>query len=81
MATLGPVSCVYADTTVSGSPQTIRGLGTTTFPTSTKSPEAQSAFVRGLLLLHLFEYADAADAFISAQKLDPAFAMAYWGKL
>ncbi len=61
-------------------PQTIPGLGTTTFPTSASSPEAQAAFMRGLLLLHLFEYPDAAQAFSSAQKLDPAFSMAYWGE-
>ncbi len=61
-------------------PQTIPGLGTTTFPTSTSSPEAETAFMRGLLLLHLFEYPDAAQAFSSAQKLDPAFSMAYWGE-
>jgi tetratricopeptide (TPR) repeat protein len=61
-------------------PQTIPGLGTTTFATSTKSPEAQAAFMRGFLLLHLFEYESAAASFISAEKLDPAFAMAYWGE-
>lgn len=66
--------------TPSSTPQTIPGLGTTTFATSTKSPEAQAAFMRGFLLLHLFEYESAAAAFISAEKLDPTFAMAYWGE-
>ena len=61
-------------------PQTIHGLGTTTFATTTKSPEAQAAFLRGLLLLHLFEYGQAAEAFVAAEKLDPGFAMAYWGE-
>ncbi len=60
--------------------QTIVGLGTVNFPTSEKSPAAQTAFVRGLLLLHLFEYPDAAKAFQQAEKLDPDFAMAYWGE-
>ena len=60
--------------------QTITGLGTLSFATSTQSPEAQTAFIRGLLLLHLFEYSQAADAFISAEKLDPGYAMAYWGE-
>ena len=41
------------------SPQTIAGLGTATFPTSTHFPEAQTEFIRGLLLLHTFEYDDA----------------------
>ncbi|HKO57263.1 MAG TPA: hypothetical protein VJ276_15410 [Thermoanaerobaculia bacterium] len=42
--------------------------------------EAQPAFLRGLALLHNFEYADAAEAFREAQKIDPSFAMAYWGE-
>lgn len=61
-------------------PQTVEGLGTISFPTSTKSADAQSAFVRGLLLLHLFEYEDAAKSFRQAEKIDPGFAMAYWGE-
>jgi tetratricopeptide (TPR) repeat protein len=42
--------------------------------------EAQQPFLHGLALLHDFEYADAAEAFRSAQKIDPSFAMAYWGE-
>ena len=60
--------------------QTIPGLGTASFATSTRSADAQTAFLRGLLLLHLFQYAESADAFVAAQKLDPGFAMAYWGE-
>ena len=60
--------------------QTIAGLGTLTFPTSAKSDAAQTAFLRGLLLLHLFEYPTAAKAFRQAEKLQPDFAMAYWGE-
>ncbi len=60
--------------------QTIPGLGTATFPTSTHSAAAQSDFMRGLLLLHLFEYSDAAKSFVAAEKIDPGFAMAYWGE-
>lgn len=41
---------------------------------------AQPAFLRGLALLHNFEYGDAATAFRDAQQRDPAFAMAYWGE-
>ena len=76
-ASLLIATCAHATTPT---PQTIPGLGTTTFATSTKSPEAQAAFMRGFLLLHLFEYDSAAASFISAEKLDPAFAMAYWGE-
>ncbi len=54
-------------------------LGTLEFPNS-GSPEAQEPFIRGVLLLHSFEFQDAAEAFREAQKLDPDFALAYWGE-
>ena len=54
-------------------------LGTIDFPTS-GAPVAQAAFIRGVLLLHSFEYWDAAQAFREAERLDPAFALAYWGE-
>jgi tetratricopeptide (TPR) repeat protein len=60
--------------------ETVPGLGTATFPTSTHSAGAAHEFMRGLLLLHLFEYEDAASSFIAAEKADPGFAMAYWGE-
>jgi hypothetical protein len=54
-------------------------LGRIDFPTS-GSPAAQAHFLRGALLLHSFEYDDAADEFRAAQKLEPGFVMAYWGE-
>lgn len=54
-------------------------LGTVTFPNSGK-PAAQTSFLRGLALLHSFEYEDAGEAFREAQRTDPAFAVAYWGE-
>ncbi|HXH41267.1 MAG TPA: hypothetical protein VNN08_21750 [Thermoanaerobaculia bacterium] len=42
--------------------------------------EAQKPFLHGLALLHDFEYPDAAREFRDAQKIDPSFAMAYWGE-
>jgi tetratricopeptide (TPR) repeat protein len=54
-------------------------LGHIDFPTS-GAPEAQEYFIHGALLLHSFEYPDAAEAFREAQRLDPDFAMAYWGE-
>ena len=60
--------------------QGVPDLGRLSFPTSTTSAPAQTAFIRGALLLHLFEYDDAAKAFKQAQQLDPGFAMAYWGE-
>jgi tetratricopeptide (TPR) repeat protein len=53
-------------------------LGTLSFPTS-GDPAAQPDFIRGVLLLHSFEYADARAAFRVAQAKDPGYAMAYWG--
>jgi hypothetical protein len=44
------------------------------------APAAQEPFLRGLALLHDFEYADAAAEFHKAQAADPDFAMAYWGE-
>jgi len=47
---------------------------------ATGKAEAQPLFMKGVLLLHSFEYEDAAEAFQAAQKVDPDFAMAYWGE-
>ena len=58
---------------------TIESLGTLNFPNS-GAPEAQDAFIRGVLLLHSFEYEDAKESFLEAQTIDPDFAMAYWGE-
>ena len=41
---------------------------------------AQPYFMKGMLLLHNFEYQDAAQEFEMAQLLDPNFVMAYWGE-
>lgn len=46
----------------------------------TGSEEAVKHFEEGLLLLHSFEFDDAATAFIEAQKTDSTMAMAYWGE-
>ncbi|HEY8132792.1 MAG TPA: hypothetical protein VII12_12985, partial [Thermoanaerobaculia bacterium] len=54
-------------------------LGTIVFPNSGK-PEAQAAFLRGVLLMHNFAYPQAERAFVEAQKIDPKFALAYWGE-
>ena len=58
----------------------IPGLGALTFPTSATVPAAGQAFLRGVLLLHAFEYDDAAAAFREAERLEPGFALAYWGE-
>ena len=57
-----------------------RVLGQISFPTSSQVPEAQEAFIQGMLLLHLFEYPYAREEFLRAQQADPDLAMAYWGE-
>jgi hypothetical protein len=37
-------------------------------------------FIRGVLFLHSFEYDDAINAFREAERIDPGFALAYWGE-
>lgn len=54
-------------------------LGTVAFPNS-GADAAQESFLRGIALLHSFEYPDAVDAFREAQAEDPTFAAAYWGE-
>jgi tetratricopeptide (TPR) repeat protein len=44
------------------------------------APASQAPFLRGLGLLHNFEYSAAAAAFREAQTADPGFALAYWGE-
>jgi tetratricopeptide (TPR) repeat protein len=54
-------------------------LGDIRFPNS-GAAAAQPAFIQGVLLLHSFEFDDAAESFREAQRLDPGFALAYWGE-
>ena len=63
-------------TKLAGAP-TAGGLGTVYFPTS-GSAAAQSAFTRGITLIHSFEYAAAARAFRDAERADGRFALPYW---
>ncbi len=46
----------------------------------TGAPEAAKYFQEGLLLLHSFEFKDAAEKFLKAQEIDSTFVMAYWGE-
>ena len=61
------------------SPAKSQELGSIDFPTS-GSAAAQPHFIKGVLLMHSFEYEDAREAFVEAQKADPGFALAYWGE-
>ena len=52
---------------------------TITFPNS-GSAQAQPYFVAGIHALHSFWYQEAREKFLEAQRLDPAFGLAYWGE-
>lgn len=65
--------------TLGEAPLHAQGVGEVAFANS-GAAAAQPAFLRGLALLHNFEYEDAAASFQQAQKLDPGFATAYWGE-
>jgi tetratricopeptide (TPR) repeat protein len=54
-------------------------VGTISFPTS-GSAAAQPHFLRGVAILHSFGWKQAIAEFREAQKLQPDFAMAYWGE-
>ncbi len=54
-------------------------LGELNFPTS-GSAKAQEHFLQGVKYLHNFGFEDAAVAFQAASKIEPDFAMAYWGE-
>jgi tetratricopeptide (TPR) repeat protein len=54
-------------------------LGKVEFPTS-GSEKAQAYFLRGLGALHSFWYEEALEAFRESTKIEPDFAMGYWGE-
>jgi tetratricopeptide (TPR) repeat protein len=57
-----------------------KNIGTLGMPVTTASKEAQAYFNQGWLFTWGFNHAEAIRAFKQAQKLDPNFAMAYWGE-
>src|SRR5882672_12025390 len=80
-ATAGLKACATFAASPTGVAQPFRAasLGKITFPNS-GSASAQQPFIRGVLLLHSFEYDDAIESFRQAQRADPGFALAYWGE-
>ncbi len=58
----------------------LEDVGSISFPTSTTSAQAQQHFLRGVAILYSFGWKQAITEFQAAQKLDPGFAMAYWGE-
>ncbi|MDX2235368.1 MAG: hypothetical protein NW200_12795 [Hyphomonadaceae bacterium] len=63
-----------------GPPPLMAGIGATTMPVTTRTPEAQAYFDQGLRMLHGFNHAEAVRAFKEAQRRDPACAMCFWGE-
>ena len=57
----------------------LESVGNLRFETSA-SPEAQKHFLRGVAILHSFGWKQAIAEFQAAQKIDPDFALAYWGE-
>jgi tetratricopeptide (TPR) repeat protein len=57
----------------------LENVGSLSFPTS-GSAEAQQHFLRGVAILHSFGWKQAIEQFQAAQRLQPDFAMAYWGE-
>ncbi len=75
---------LFAATPLAAQPVTLSeydasAYGATEFANS-GAEAAQDAFLRGLLMLHSFEYEDAREAFQEARRIDPDFAMAAWGE-
>ncbi|MGE3275929.1 MAG: alpha/beta fold hydrolase [Vicinamibacterales bacterium] len=56
------------------------GLGTHHRPVTTTVPRAQAFFDQGLRLLYAFNFLEADRSFREAARLDPALAMASWGR-
>jgi hypothetical protein len=71
----GPFAPTSTKTEIPASEQ----LGHVSFPNSCKA-EAQPALLKGLALLHSFQYSESEAAFKAALDLDANCAMAQWGK-
>jgi tetratricopeptide (TPR) repeat protein len=69
-----------ADVQDPADPPLWEGLGTASMKITTSSTKAQAYFDQGLRLAYAFNHAESRRAFRSAQKLDPACAMCYWGE-
>lgn len=61
-------------------PKLLAGYGTTGFPISNATPEAQAFFDNGLTLAHAFAHKPSIAAMSEAARLDPDCAMCVWGE-
>lgn len=69
-----------AETATQQMPPLFEGLGTLTMPVTTTVPRAQAYFDQGLRWAYAFNHDEAARAFRTAQRLDPACALCAWGE-
>ena len=56
------------------------GWGRSTFPITTRSPQAQAYFTQGLGFAYGFNHAAAIASFREAQRIDPTCALCWWGE-
>lgn len=77
---VAPAMAQHPEGTVPKAAQELHpGLGSHHHHITTKSPEAQTYFDQGLILLYGFNHDEAARYFRRAAELDPEAAMPYWG--
>lgn len=79
LAALAVAALAPASTAGQAPAATSTPLGEVSFANSGNAA-AQVPFLRGLALLHNFEYGRAAAAFRQAEAADPGFVMAWWGE-
>ncbi len=75
---LSLISASYCSAQPSSSEAHPAALGKIVFPNSC-SPAAQEPFLKGVALLHSFQYAASEKSFADATQADPQCAIAYWG--
>jgi tetratricopeptide (TPR) repeat protein len=80
---LVPLACDVAGRSTpseSGRDETWKDSPAIVFPTSATSERAQRHFLAGVGALHSFWYEVALEEFREAMRIEPEFAMAYWGE-
>lgn len=77
MARLG---ALFGSSTPKTEVQLWEGLGTLSYPISTRNKLAQQYFDQGLRLSYAFNHPEAVRSFRQAQALDPKCAMCFWGE-
>jgi tetratricopeptide (TPR) repeat protein len=73
------LSAIFAASLAAPATAQLESVGNLRFETSA-SKDAQNHFLRGVAILHSFGWKQAIAEFQAAQKIDPDFALAYWGE-